>query len=42
VPTFVLIRNGKSDVMSGNVSLGYVLEEFKNRGEISGGLEGDK
>ena len=33
VPTFVLIRNDKSDVMSGNVSLGYVLEEFKNRGE---------
>ena len=42
VPTFVLIGNGKSDVMSGNVSLGYVLEEFKNRGDTSGGLEGDK
>jgi len=36
VPTFVLIRDDKSDIMSGNVSLGYALEEFRNKGETKG------
>ena len=34
VPVFVLIENGKSDLMKGNVSLKYAVEQFKEKGDL--------
>ena len=39
VPAFILITGGKSNILHGNVSLSYVLGEFKDRGDTKEGAK---